>query len=215
MPTPQVHPHTARLYASLPEFYRDADRLEPSGGGYPLLRFVSLILDQAGAVEDLIDRIDPDVGTGSDLVDPDTAEPAWLPWLGQLVGVVDLPPNLTELEQRNAIAGAVGGWRAGTREGLVTAARTALTSPTGYVEVRPHKGGDPHVIGVSVDPETAPANLDDVITAIEAARARPAGIALVIDLYAASWDTLEARYPTWAQVDAVVSWSRLEATQPA
>lgn len=214
MPTPDVHPHTRRLYDALPEFYRDADATQ-AGAGYPLLRFVSLILDQAGAVEDLIDRLDPDLGGGSDLVDPATADVEWLPWLGQLVGVVDLPPNLTEAEQRNAIAGAVGGWRAGTRAGLEAAAKTALTDPDGYVSVRPHAGGDPFVIGVSVDPSSAPADLGDVIAAIEAARARPAGIALVIDLYAATWDTLEARYLTWDTLDAVTSWTRLEATQPA
>ena len=214
MPEPTVHPHTRRVYDELPEVYRDADRAEPSGGGWPLLRFLSLIGDQIGAVEDLIDRIDPDIGGGSDLVDPNTADPAWLPWLGQLVGVVDLPPDLTEVEQRNAVAGAVGGWRAGARQGLATAARTALEGGSGYVDVRPHHGGDPFTIGISVDPEGAPANLDDVITAIEAARARPAGIDLVIDLYAATWDTIEARYPTWAQLDAVASWSRLEATLP-
>lgn len=212
MPAPVVSAHTARLYADLPEFYRDADAA--SAGDYPLLRFAALVLDQAGDVEVLVDRLDPDIGTGSELVDPNLADPGWLPWLGQLVGVVDLPPDLTVAEQRNAIAGAVGGWRAGTREGLATAARTALTGGTGYVAIRAHHNGDPYTIGVSVDPTTAPANLDDVIAAIEAARARPAGIALVVDLYLAEWGTLETRYPTWASLEAAGSWAAIEATQP-
>lgn len=214
MAAPIVHPHTARLYADLPEVYRDADLDDGTANGRPLLRFLSLILDQAGAVEDLVDRIDPDIGTGSDLVDPTHADPAWLPWLGQLVGVADLPPALTVAEQRNAVAGAVAGWRAGTREGIAIAARTALTTPNGYVEVRPHYAGDPFTLGVVVDPTTAPANLADVITAIEAAHARPAGYALVIDLYAATWATLEATYPTWADVELVATWARLESTLP-
>ena len=214
MPAPVVHPHTRRVYDELPEFYRDADAAEPSGNGWPLLRFVSLVLDQEGAVEDLVDRLDPDIGPGSELVNPNLADPEWLPWLGQLVGVVELPDTLTVAEKRNAIDGAVGGWRAGTRAGIAVAARTALTGGTGYVEVTPHYNGDPFVIGLSVDPATAPANLDDVAAAVEAARARPAGIDLVVTLYAASWATLEARYPTWADVDASPSWAALEATTP-
>lgn len=210
MPAPAVHPHTGRVYAELPEFYRDAD----PGTDYTLLRFMALVLDQEGGIEDLVDRLDPDIGTGSDLVDPQHADPAWLPWLGQLVGVVDLPPDLTVEEQRNAVAGAVGGWRAGTREGIATAGRTALVGGTGYVEVIPHYGGDPFVIGLTVDPATAPANLDDVAAAVEAARARPAGIRLTVTIYAASWDTIEAHYPTWADVDAVASWANLQRTTP-
>lgn len=213
MTAPTVHPHTRRVYDSLPDVYRDVDLDDGSADGQPLLRFLSLILDQVGGIEDLIDRIDPDRPGGSDLLNAEAADAGWLPWLAQLFGVT-LPPSLTVAEQRNAVSGAVSGWRAGTRETIAAAAKTALSDPSGYVSIRAHNGGDWRVIGVSVDPEFAPANLDDVVAAIIAARAKPAGIKLVIDLYAATWDTLEAVYLSWDAVDAVATWSRLEGTDP-
>lgn len=215
MAEPTVHPTTRLLYDTLPEFYRDTDAQQASGGGYPLLRFLSLIGDQLGAIDDLVDRIDPDSGAGSELLDPMLADPAWLPYLAQLLGVAALPASLSVTEQRLALDGAVAGWRSGTRQALTDAARSALTDPAGYVSVRPHSGGNPYVIGVSVDPEFAPADLNDVVAAIEAARARPAGIRLVIDLYAATWATLETVRDTWAGFDAVSTWARLEGTNPA
>lgn len=87
---PDVSATTERLYGSLPAFYRDAD--EPLD--WPLLRYLSLLGDQLGDLEELVDRIDfvraEDVGSAgdtSDLVDPATADAAWLPWLAQLVGI--------------------------------------------------------------------------------------------------------------------------------
>lgn len=212
MAEPTVHPYTRWLYDTLPEFYREDDPATGGDNDRPLLRFLSLVGDQLGAVEDLIDRLDPDVGAGSELLDANLADPSWLPFLAQLLGVAFLPPELPVADQRAALAGAVSGWRAGTRTALETAARAALTDPTGYVAVRPHSGGDPFVIGITVDPEFAPADLDEVIVAIEAAHARPAGIRLVIDLYAATWDTLETVRDTWAGVVGASTWARLEGT---
>lgn len=215
MADPTVHPSTRRLYDTLPEFYRDTDPATGGDNDRPLLRFLSLVGDQLGAVDDLIDRLDPDVGAGSDLLDPWAADAAWLPFLAQLLGVAFLNTALPIADQRNALAGAVSGWRAGTRSALEAAARAALTDPAGYVAVRPHHEGAPYVIGVSVDPEFAPADLNDVIAAIEDAHARPAGIKLAIDLYAATWATLESVRNTWGGFDAVSTWARLEGTDPA
>lgn len=214
MAEPTVHPYTRRLYDGLPEFYRDTDPATGGDNDRPLLRFLSLIGDQAGAVEDLVDRLDPDLGDGSDLLDPWTADPAWLPFVAQLRGVAFLPAELPVDTQRAVIADAVGGLRAGTRAAIANAARAALDDPAGYVNVRPHAGGDPHVIGVSVDPEFAPADLDTIVAAIDAAHARPAGIRILVDLYAATWATLETVRDTWAGFNAVTSWSRLEGTDP-
>lgn len=50
MARPEVLDPTEAVYASLPEVYRDADAAEPSGGGYPLLRYLSLVLDQLDPV---------------------------------------------------------------------------------------------------------------------------------------------------------------------
>lgn len=215
MAEPTVHPFTRRLYDTLPEFYRDADLTTGGDNDRPLLRFLSLVGDRVGAMEDLIDRLDPDVGDGSELLDPDRADAAWLPFLAQLRGVAFLPPGLSLEDQRAAIGAASAGWRSGTRDAIAAAARTALTNPAGSVTIRSHSGGDPFVIGVSVDPDYAPADLDEVIAAIEAAHARPAGIRLIIDLYAATWDTLEAIRDTWAGIAAAGTWATLEATGPA
>lgn len=213
MATPTVHPTTARLYAELPEFYRREDLDDGGPDGAPLLRFLSLVGDQLGDLDDLVDRLDPDTGAGSELLDADRADAGWLRWLGQLIGV-RVPVGLSEVEQRIAVGGAVSGWRAGTRAALETAARSALTDPSGVVTVRPHSGGNPYVIGVSVDPEYAPPDLDDVVAAIEEARARPAGIRLIIDLYAATWATLETVRGTWGGFEAATMWVRLEGTNP-
>lgn len=90
MSRPEVSGHTERVYAGLPEAYRDADaglddgEVEGASNGYPLLRFASLIGDQAGAVEDLVDRIDDTDAHPSELFDPVRSDPAWRPWAQQL-----------------------------------------------------------------------------------------------------------------------------------
>lgn len=95
MTRPTVTPAAERMYGRLPELYRGADEQQPDGpDGYPLLRFLSLIGDQIGALETLYDRIDFATadeglvaGDTSDLVDPTVADDDWLHWLAQLVGI--------------------------------------------------------------------------------------------------------------------------------
>lgn len=212
MSAPTVAALTQRLYGDLPEVYRDADLDDGTPNGKPFLRFLSLVGDQASAVADLVEAIDP-AEHPSALTDPATADPAWLPWIAQLVGVT-LNPALTTAAARAAIAGAVSGWQAGTRDTIAAAAKSALTSPAGYVSIRSYYNGNPFVIGVAVDPATAPADLNTVLAAIEAAHARPAGIRIVIDTYAATWQTIETRLDTWAGVEARGSWAAVETTQP-
>lgn len=208
MPLPTVHPHTERLYGRLPELYRHADETQ----GYPLLRFLSLIGDQAGAVEDTLDDVDPD--RGGKLADPDTAPAAWLPWLAQVLGVTTLPTG--ETARRNTIRLASNGRYPGSRQAIADAARPALTDPEGgYVVVRPNYQGNPFVLSVNVAPEVAPADLNDVLDAILEAGAKPAGFNLVIDTYAATWQQIETNRDTWAGVEAAGSWSALEATGAA
>src|SRR4051794_35459238 len=151
MTRPTVHARTEAFYSRLPDVYREADAAQDLGvgdlNGYPLLRWLSLIVDQLGDVADLIGRIDyytPDdrgaPGDTSDLADPAAADAAWLAWLAQAVGV-RLAPNLNVDDQRAAIAGAVSGFLKGTKQGIAAAAQTALTG-TKYVSVIPLYGGD-------------------------------------------------------------------------
>lgn len=56
-PRPTVTPVTEAGYASLPELYRDADATQDTGpSNYPLLRYLSLLLDQLDTIAVLISR---------------------------------------------------------------------------------------------------------------------------------------------------------------
>jgi len=229
---PQVTDSTARLYDGLPEFYRTAD----APTGYALLRFLSLTGDLLGQVEDLADRIDvPDdapPGTVSDLVNPETADAGWLPWLTQLVGARLAPPATiapggmfgsatygagvhgaadptaatpsayTEAQRRAAIRNAAGGRYTGTVDSIAAAARTALSYKAG--------GGYVTVTRVPGDPyrirvRTTPEETPDpfaVLAAVEALGARPAGHVLEYSSYALPWSLLESRYSSWKSLEA-------------
>lgn len=214
MARPVVSTFTDRLYGSLPEFYRDAD----TPLDYPLLRFLSLLGDQAGATEQLLDRIDyltvrdgGLLGDTSDLVDPASADPAWLGWLAQLVGA-ELSPLIAVPAQRTTISSAAAGFQAGSRQALAAVARRALTGGQ-FVNITPNLDGNPWVIGLATAQADTP-SIAAVIAAIEDAGAKPAGYRLEVTFYSASWNTLEAKYPTSDAWDAVTSWDALEQTRP-
>lgn len=354
MTRPVVHPTTERIYARLPEFLRSSDeRLSDGPDGYPLLRYLSLILDQLGVVDDLVDRIDyrmpadggsvttnehyefdaEDVASGnrigtwvghtnsighgavysdsagasigdtfttkdglfeftlswdsaadrgvgllyidetlaatvdqyasstvyhsdvvaerhlfagthswrfvrsgiensptsnlgrvdlediritsindtSDLADPAEADVAWLPWLGQLLGV-QVNESLTGEERRAQVVNAASGWRSGTRSAIAEAAQTQLTGSK-YVEVVAMENNDQWQIGiVTLAPETPLWNA--VIDAITTRNAKPAGVILVHRFYSISWQTLESNFPTWNDLEGAGSWAAIESTPP-
>lgn len=355
MARPAVTPFTERLYARLPEYLRIADAQESSGGGYPLLRYLSGASDEAGKIAEMLERIDylppgdrppapalrtiigdlddlvptgaasivgtapngpywrldasgesvthtaylnsgrwrvdvrgatgPAQGVGavtldgepmgefdayssatqasatllsyeaemtlgyhtvdiaftgrrnaastaadlsllgvtltqitstgddtSDLVDPWAADPAWLPWLARLVGV-NLVASLTVPEQRDAVAYATSGFRAGTKEAIAAAARSALTG-TKHVEVYDHSisapgnGGPWDILLVTRGTETP--NVNTVLRAVTTKNAKPAGVVLHHRAYDTAWDTVEANYPTWQAVEAAGSWNAIQ-----
>lgn len=88
---PAVAAFTRRWFDDLPEVYRAADEADPSVDGWPLLRYLSLLGDQADELSTLVDRFAlHDDGAGdwtSDLSNPATADAAWLPWLAQMAGI--------------------------------------------------------------------------------------------------------------------------------
>lgn len=174
---------TLRLYDRLPEHYRNADAAD---GTYPLLRYLSLLLDQLEPVDQLAERIDydRDAGdTGSDLVDAATANGRWLPWLAQLLGV--RIADRTVAEQRAALADPVAEWAHGSYAALAEAAQVGLTG-TKDVTVTPHYDGDPWLIGIgTLDSETP-----------------------TID----TWAELEAVAPTWADLEALGSFATDKAS---
>lgn len=204
---PAFTAHLERLYERLPEHYRDADGRQD--GDYPLKRFLALLGDQAGALEVLVDRIDfiPEheggvAGDTSDLVDPDTADVAWLPWLGQLLGA-QIAPGLTDAEKRDLVRFAPAGWRAGNKQAVADAAKTVLTG-TKYAQVYDHST-DVSAIGAATQWDvlivTRTSETPDpalVIPTVIAKRAKPAGVELYHRSYEGSWGDVSAEFPTWA-----------------
>lgn len=141
---------TTRLYDRLPEHYRDAD----TGLGWPLLNYLSLLLDQLDPLDELLERIDYDPAEGdtvSDLVDAQGANAAWFPWLAQLLGIS--LTGLTVDEQRTALR--FPRWDHGTPAALEAAAARGLTGSR-IVSITRHYDGNPWVIGIGTkDSQTA------------------------------------------------------------
>ncbi len=208
---PVVTYTTERLYARLPECYRSADEATD----WQLLAYVSSIVDQLGTLEGLYYRlayVHPDDGGApgdtSDLVDPAAADAAWLGWLAQLVGVA-LVPGLSEAAQRDSIAGAASGYRAGTKAAIAAAAASALTG-TRHVEIFTHAGGDQWKVEVRTRTSETP-SVPAVLAAILAAQAKPAGVEIVTSAYQITWAVFTAAYPTWAAVNGK-TWAQIAAT---
>lgn len=247
MPEPTMSVTTERLYARLPEAYRrlDADNgwtfkqwLDGIGNELNTIdtfraRFTHI---QPNAMDDWMVAAtplntyerdpaleDPDIGFApiydtSDLIDGRTADAAWLPWIGQLVGS-DLTTSYTDVERRNNVVYAFLGYRAGSRSSLRNSVLEELTG-TKYLQVLDHS----KVVGVSsiepgtewevvlvTKPSETPGGAD-IVGTIERKGAKPAGVKLYHYAHVISWDALEATFPTWNALDAVTSWDVIEAS---
>lgn len=204
MPEPIYTPTTELLYGRLPEFLRLAD----SRNDWLLKRWMSGIVDQQGAIDTLLARIDywspvdgGEFGDTSDLVDPTKADVDWLPWLGQLVGV-NLPPGLTETEKRDAVRFASSGWKAGTKTAVADAAKSELT---GERRSRVYDHSRPGLIGSETEWDvlivTRPSETPSaaaVVAAVVRKGAKPAGVVLHHQSYEASWADIHRTLPKWA-----------------
>jgi hypothetical protein len=225
-----------RLYARLPEFIRTADLDQD----YAAKRYLSLVGDRAGELEILIDRIDyvttndgGTIGDTSALVDPATADAAWLPWLAQLVGVRsgDLPTGAL----REAIGNAELGWQVGSQAAVIAAAQAHLTGTKTVTILRNYLGDQWRVRITTYTTETPRLTLEDLAqrfptldaikaayptlndipnasTSIQAALElqRPAGVQF--DFQVASGGTLDDLHADFATLDAVhVRFATLDA----
>lgn len=207
MPPPPASATLERLWDRLPEVYRLVDETV----GWDLFRYLSVVVDQAGELETLLDRM-----IAGELADPDTADRAWLVWLGQLVGV-EVTPNLSDLEARDAIRYASSGWRAGTKAAVADAAKSVLTGSR-YARVYDHAtsrntAGQDGVWDVLI--VTRPSETPDVTTVLDAVvrkGAKPAGVVLHHEAYSATWGLLATARPTWADWHAAGTWRDLEET---
>ncbi len=218
---PSPGPILDRVYDRLPAHYRAADAAQ-TFPDYPLYRWLAGICAELGQLEALLTRIDyvppadgGDAGDTSDLTDPLTADIRWLPWLAQLVGVV-LPPSLTDAEMRDAVRFASSGWRAGTKPAVADAAKTELTG-TRYARVYDHSTGAVNGVGAGgpwdvliVTRSTETPSVAAVVAAVSRRNAKPAGVVLHHRAYEASWDTVEATFPSWDAIEAAGSWDRIQ-----
>lgn len=213
--TPDPGEALGRLYGRLPDHYRSAD----ADAGYPMFKWIAGMCRVLSDVEDLLERIDYVApadggapGDTSDLVDPATADAAWLPWLAQLVGV-RLRPDFTDAEKRDAIRYASSGWRAGTKTAVADAAKTELTG-TQYAKVYDHSVSVPGDGGVwdvlIITRVTETPDPSRVLAAVVKRGAKPAGVVLHHRAYEASWDTVVATYPTWAAIESAGSWNKIQ-----
>jgi hypothetical protein len=213
-----------RLYQRLPEVYR---RLDAADSTWTLKRYLGAALDQAGTIDVTVDRVRGNDPIGPDapqpwglpadelavwlevrrrvvslLGDPVNAPAAWLPWLAQLVGA-HLDPAASEQEERDTIVYATSGYRAGTKEAMADAARSALTG-TRYALVLSHKkvvsdivvDGTPWDITIVTRLSETP-DVNAVLGAVLRKGVKPAGAVLWHHAYTASWSAVTAAYPTW------------------
>jgi hypothetical protein len=210
MARPAVSAFTDQLYDRLPAFYRDAD--EPLD--FPLLRWLSLLLDQAGEVAVLHDRI---ASTGlddiSELADPQTADLGWLPWLAQMVGV-RLARDVTGQAARDAVQFASSGYRGGTKAAVADAAKSELNGSR-YAQVYDHST-DTSVIGAAgewdvliVTRQTETADVAAVLDAVVKKRAKPIGVVLYHRAYNATWGQVQTAFPTWADWNGK-TWAQIQ-----
>jgi len=218
-----------RLYNRFPEIIRVLDAADSC---WVFKRYLGGVLDLAGQIGDLIDGIAGNDAIGpaaprpwglsaaelavwlanrtqltSVLGDPVAADAAWLPWLSQLVGA-RVSPAASEQERRDAINSATSGYRSGTRQSIIDAARSALTG-TQRVALLLHQmpSGGVIVPGTIWDltiitrpSETA--DPDEVLNAVIRKDVKPAGVTLWAYPYEASWTDLMADFPLWTDRNA-------------
>jgi hypothetical protein len=200
-PPPVVSSTTMRWYNRLPAVYRDLDvtaGIYPND--YPLLRYMSTLGDQLWMVEQaLVSFLSP---TQSALTDPALVAPAQLSWLAQVSGA-RLSPTMTVAQQRTVIASGANARAAGSRASIIAVAEAQLTGGQ-FVQLIDHVGGDQWQMQIITRPSESPTP-DTVVPAIIAAGVKPAGVVLTHLYYEASWDTIQAAYPTWDAVEAAVS----------
>lgn len=218
-------PLLARSHPDLTDFTRRVlDQLPQAvrvSGGDTLRTYLGSIGDQVSDVLRVAERIDytpPDEGgppgDTSDLLDPQGADPAWLPWMAQLYGI-PLPGSLTEQQRRNLVADWRGRRHAGSKQSMVDAVRAILTRNQ-MVRVIDHAtatgpGTRWDVLVVTLKAETPDADGRLVLDAINKADVKPAGVLLHHRFVTGTWAALQAGRPTWASWNDR-TWLELEDT---
>lgn len=218
-----------RLYHRLPEIFRVLDAQDSC---WVFKRYLGAVLNLAGQLGDLIDDIAGNNAVGpltpapwgltatelatwtaertqatSTLGNPAVAEINWLPWLGQLVGA-RINPASSEQEQRDTITFATSGYRGGTRQAIIDAAKSALTGSqqvTLLLHQKPSGGviiaGSAWDLTIITRPSETP-DPSAVLAAVVRKGVKPAGVTLWHYAYEASWADLMTDFPLWSDRNA-------------
>lgn len=187
-----------RLYASLgPLAQNDGEN------GWSLLILCNAIGSMFQLVDDLV-RDSPEGPGWSLLLDLDRCPAAALPWLAQLVGA-RVPVGLSEAEQREWIA-STDGFRRGTRDALIGAARATLTGAQAVIFRE--RDGDAYVLTVATYVAQTP---DPAATERALVAQKPGGILMhyrtmigqdwqLVKETSATWQDVASSYATWGDV---------------
>lgn len=173
MPRPVVSEAAEELYISLGPWSR-SDEAAGEDRGWPLLIYCEAI---AGRLQPLLDVIsDTDDGPGwSRVLDVDRAPAAWLPWLGQFVGVT-VDTTQPEADQRTQVR-SLPGMDRGTPGSIVAAAQRYLTGTMTVYLIERH--GSPWRLTVAMLNSEAPVP-DRPLIDKAIRRLKPAGIVLSV-----------------------------------
>lgn len=203
MARPTVTARSEELYAQLPQYQRDADETL----GWPLLRFVSLLGDQADTVRSYLS--DP-----SRLLDPARAPYSVLPWVAMLAGVdarlyPDTDGNRSNL--RAAIAGASAARKPGSDAAILNAIQPLLSgSRIAFIDQK-NPAGFTFRVNVYDAQTTDDAQIQRVLDAVT-----PAGLLGSLNVIPGqTWGDVEDAGWTWAQIeDAGQTWDDIGSAIP-
>lgn len=186
---PAVHSTSKRLWEALGRAFTDPDAQEGTRHQWHLLRYVDVVGDQLGDVDDLVR--DSDAGPGwSALLDIDRVPLVHLAFLAQFVGVRN--PAGTEAAQR-AWVKARPGWSRGRVLTIVAAAQATLTG-TKRVDVY-ERDGSAYRLRVRTYNAQTP---DPAATEAAVLAAVPGGIVLTYESVAAgTYDQAAANFATY------------------
>lgn len=203
MARPTVTARSEELYSQLPQYQRDADE----GLGWPLLRFVSLLGDQADTVRSYLS--DP-----ARLLDPARAPYSVLPWVAMLAGVdarlyPDTDGNRTNL--RAAIAGASAARKPGSDAAILNAIQPLLSgSRIAFIDQK-NPAGFTFRVNVYAAQAADPGALQRILDAVT-----PAGLQGTLNVVPGlTWGDVDDEYANWGEVaDSGLTWDGLLSQVP-
>lgn len=176
-------------------------RLAPIDVGDGTLQALAHAVAAPGEVFDTIAREQTGYAAHGQIMDPDVAPAAVLPWLAQFAGV-QLFPSDTEATRRARIKAAAGFFR-GTPGAMIAEVKPTLTG-TQYVNLIQQAGGNRWALTLITRPAETP---DAAGTYAAALRQKPAGINLThVQTNDVLW--VEAT-KTWAGVAGGVTWANV------